>query len=133
MDQAAISSVISLHIRKPRWAESIAITSNGISISKEEQDGYLKVDRQWKAGDEIEIRYVMLPRHEDKLPNGQFALFYGPWLLGVDKLDSESYFNEETADNMLKTNEAHLTHAPERSSSNVFRIPASHFSVEIRR
>jgi DUF1680 family protein len=130
VDRTNANSAISVHIRKPIWAESIAITYNGSETKAEERDGYLIVKGQWKAGDEIEIHYVMRLRCEGKLTNNQFALIYGPWLLGADKLDSESYFNEETANNVLKMDGTHLPHESEQPSSNIFRVPTAHFSVE---
>jgi DUF1680 family protein len=45
-----------LRIRVPRWAQGIELPSGAI-----EQDGFAVIEREWRAGDEIVIRFPMRP------------------------------------------------------------------------
>jgi DUF1680 family protein len=50
-----------IRIRVPRWAKSIEILGEGAPIGTAEQDGFAVIEREWRAGDEIEIRFDVRP------------------------------------------------------------------------
>jgi DUF1680 family protein len=89
-----------LAIRRPNWANHIEVRLNGSGIELHESDGYVSLDRQWAAGDTVELKFTMELRTthaaEDRL-----AFSYGPWLLGAAAADNPAYFNELTAQNKL--------------------------------
>lgn len=72
-----------LRIRKPHWAGTMVVLLNGKPLTdlKEEQ-GYLVVQRTWKAGDQVELSVpsnlytVAMPDNPDRK-----AYFYGPVIL----------------------------------------------------
>ena len=47
-----------LKLRVPGWAKSMAVSVNGVSASGTRENGFLTIDRTWKAGDAIAIRFA---------------------------------------------------------------------------
>ncbi len=126
----------SIMVRHPEWAVSIELRLNGSVIAPKEQDGYLIASRSWKTGDVLELQYRPVIRREVKVADRRGSLFYGPWLLGLDRLDSEPYFNEETAQNVLIGSRAdmvsaHASGTPPESGKS-FEVPISHFPIGYR-
>ena len=92
-----------LSIRKPEWAEAIAVYVNGIPASHSLESGYAVIDRDWKAGDEVTVHYNMSLRAEPCEVNGirRTVYWFGPWLLGAPASENPAYFNELTVENKL--------------------------------
>ena len=119
-----------LSVRVPNWAESIRKTvlvdGKAISDAKAEvvsdgnEEPLLKAygrsaghGRIWKAGDVMEVRLACVLRFVDRnkrvfrqgeLPEEQpveAAVFYGPWLLGVNAHTNPMFHGEPYADNIL--------------------------------
>jgi DUF1680 family protein len=92
-----------LSIRKPEWAEAIAIYINNTPASHPIESGYAVMDRDWEAGDEVTIHYNMSLRAEPTEVNGTSRTVYwlGPWLLGAPASENPAYFNELTVENKL--------------------------------
>ena len=77
------SSAFAVRIRKPRWATTYSIKTNGAvqNVFANEQ-GYLVVNRKWKNNDKIECSFGENIYTEAIPDNGnRKALFYGPVLL----------------------------------------------------
>lgn len=81
------SSHFNLMVRYPSWVKdgSLKITVNGKNIPiKAHPSSYIAIDREWKAGDEVQI---LLPMHNslEQLPNvpNYIALLHGPIVLGA--------------------------------------------------
>jgi hypothetical protein len=69
-----------LRIRVPRWAEGVELLHNGAPIRVIEQDGFALIERDWRAGDEIVLRFAMSPKlhhqvscsvQESRAPHGE--------------------------------------------------------------
>jgi len=96
---------VSLAVRKPGWAERMTVTANGKPIDTTESDGYVMPSRRLKPGERVEVEFVyqarLLTRDGQTLGLDQVtdkpveaALYYGPWLLGVDEADNPMFFGE---------------------------------------
>ena len=84
-----------ISIRKPYWAKSMSLKSNGIPFEAKEQDGYLSINKIWKEGDEIEvnldydIRFITRQKQTISLDKAkaninEIAFQFGPYLMSVD-------------------------------------------------
>ena len=51
-----------LRLRVPGWADGTTIEVNGQAISGIDVGGFAKIDRTWKDGDVVEVRFPMAPR-----------------------------------------------------------------------
>jgi DUF1680 family protein len=76
-----------LKLRIPTWCHDSSIEINHQTVSPHaERDGYVKLNRKWKSGDEVLLRLKLEPRivlgnhkNEDKA-----AVLYGPLVLAAD-------------------------------------------------
>jgi DUF1680 family protein len=72
-----------LALRAPSWATSLAVSVNGSRVGAKVENGFLTIDRDWKAGDEVGVECSAEPRwvraHPNVLPcAGRVALQCGP-------------------------------------------------------
>ena len=98
----ADGGVRTLAIRRPDWAPAIEASVDGRPLPVDISNGYLRLNRAWRTGDTVQIRYRMqtrLVRHPQK--SNQVALFHGPWLLGLDELMSPHFFGELASQNRV--------------------------------
>lgn len=91
-----------LRLRAPRWTRDFRVLVNGRRApGKAEPTGYFVVDRSWRTGDQVEVRFPMHVRAEAMPddPNLQ-AFFYGPLVLagdlGKEGLTPASYRGDKT-------------------------------------
>ncbi len=87
---------LALKIRQPFWTAKLALTVNGTAAEAQaDATGYATLQREWKDGDQVEVRLPMALRVEP-LPGAPklAALCYGPVVLagelgtaGLDKLN----------------------------------------------
>jgi hypothetical protein len=102
-----------LLIRKPSWAAQIALNWNGSPVEASRQAGHLKLERGWNKGDRLEVRFRCGARFFlrdgralsiDQLPAGttQAALYFGPWLMGVDEQQDPFFFGEPWNSNVIE-------------------------------
>ncbi len=91
---------VQVRIRKPEWSENLTIRINKKVVPCVFESGYAMVNRTWKVGDVVEIRYAMALRHEAASSN-RASFWFGPWLLGAPAAENPAYFNELTAENKL--------------------------------
>jgi len=89
-----------LRIRKPEWAAIMTVRVNGEVNLAPIEDGYARIQREWRDSDVVAVHYAMTLRSE---PSGKdrLAYFLGPWLLGAPASENSAYFNELTAQNKL--------------------------------
>jgi DUF1680 family protein len=75
-----------LRLRIPSWSTDTVATLNGEEIEGVEPGKYLKVDREWKAGDVIELGFDMSLRGwvGERASAGRVSLYRGPILLAFD-------------------------------------------------
>jgi DUF1680 family protein len=97
---SATKTSVSLRIRKPEWAETLGIRLNGRVGEFPQENGYVRIEPPWVAGDVVQVEYGMQLKSQ---PGGKNRVFftYGPWLLGAAASDNPAYFNELTTDNRL--------------------------------
>lgn len=82
MIQQNEGKISALNLRIPRWTDAMEVKVNGNTLKSENRNGYLRLERFWKAGDVIEL---VVPMHlrKEYVPDSpdKFAFFYGPVLL----------------------------------------------------
>jgi len=74
-------------MRLPAWCQSPSVQVKGQPVALSPgADGYLAVQRSWKNGDQIELRFKLEPRVVigDHKNSGKIALFYGPLVLAAE-------------------------------------------------
>lgn len=72
-----------IHLRFPTWADAVTVLVNGKKVNINAQPGSLiTLDRKWKNGDRLEMRWKIQVRSEVMPDNpDRWALLYGPLLL----------------------------------------------------
>jgi hypothetical protein len=74
-------------LRMPAWCQSPSVLVKGQPVAiTAGADGYLAVQRSWKDGDQIDLRFKLEPRvvvgdHKNK---GKIAVLYGPLVLAAE-------------------------------------------------
>jgi hypothetical protein len=75
-------------LRMPAWCRSASVQVMGqpVDISPG-QDGYVAIQRSWKDGDKIELRFKLEPQVVvgDHKNSGKIAVLYGPLVLTADE------------------------------------------------
>jgi uncharacterized protein len=87
IDPSAASD-FSVKLRIPAWCAGPKVAVNGRKVSTQSQaDGYLQIQRTWKAGDRIDLTLKMEPRVVvgDHKNAGKAAVLYGPLVLAADQ------------------------------------------------
>ncbi len=51
-----------LRLRIPAWSSVPVVLVNGLEVDASHDDGFVKIERTWKAGDVVELRLPMSPR-----------------------------------------------------------------------
>jgi uncharacterized protein len=51
-----------LRLRIPAWVSGSVILINGLQVDAPQDGGFAKIERTWKAGDALELRFPMSPR-----------------------------------------------------------------------
>ena len=124
-----------LRVRVPEWA-SVEASINGGAVTAAESD-WLQLERGWRAGDRVELRYRMRTRAEEYRPPeafralaGRVLLWHGPWLLAVDRQASPNFFDEPHDRNQIELPAAGASSlAAGAATSNAFTIPVAHFAL----
>ncbi|MBN2308217.1 MAG: glycoside hydrolase family 127 protein [Candidatus Hydrogenedentes bacterium] len=101
-----------LAIRRPAWAGRMALSVNGAAADVSDHEGYLVCRRAWQAGDTVAVDIECRVRLEtrtgalmslDELGDTpvEAVLWYGPWILGVNKSHCPLFFGEPWAGNVI--------------------------------
>ncbi len=82
-------------LRIPEWARSFTVSVNGDAQSLEAKDGFITIDRAWKAGDSIKLDLPMQIEFMESHPMAEeqrnhLALMRGPILFCVEGQDVPS-------------------------------------------
>ena len=80
-------------VRVPGWARSYTLSAGGDPVAAAPEDGYVYIERDWRAGDVIELRLEMAVRrvqahpavHEDC---GRVAVMRGPLVFCAEEQDN---------------------------------------------
>lgn len=94
----AAEAEFTLSLRVPGWAESARLSVNGEVLSMEPENGYLRLKRHWKAGDEVRLELALSPRrifaHPKVTPDqGRTALMRGPLVYCLEETDNGGDLN----------------------------------------
>jgi len=76
-----------LRLRRPHWAQDgFSVSVNGEPHAAElTSSGYARIQRTWKPGDRVDVRFPMTLRTESMPDNPKrIAVFYGPTLLAAN-------------------------------------------------
>src|SRR6202453_1425219 len=60
--EPAVALSFPLRLRIPAWASIPVILVNGLPVNTPHDAGFAKIERRWKAGDVVELRFPMSPR-----------------------------------------------------------------------
>lgn len=84
-----------LHLRQPGWCDRLELKVNGQSIQAvpKTDNGYVRLDREWHAGDVVSLRLDMPVQRIQAHPNiqdcaGKVALQRGPIVYALEGLDN---------------------------------------------
>jgi uncharacterized protein len=87
-----------LSLRRPSWCQSFSAKVNSQDISARLDKGYIRMEREWKTGDLVEIEFVMPPflveanRRVDSV-RGCVALQRGPLVYCFEEQDQQQGVN----------------------------------------
>jgi DUF1680 family protein len=127
---SASDKAASLRIRKPEWADALAIRLNDAPGEFPVEDGYVDIRRAWRTGDIVTGHYGMSLRSQSG-EKKRVAYLFGPWLLGAPQSDDPAYFNELTTENKLspaKLQPRSLTTPPDRPFTVPVVATSFHFT-----
>ena len=129
---------VRIALRKPEWADRVALAVNGKDAEASEQDGYVTLGTPLHGGDRLDIAFALRSRivkrdrtvlNLDQLTQEPIegALFHGPWLLGVDEAHAPQFFGEPWTGNEIL-----LSQGLERAGvgEGSLAIPAAHIPCE---
>ncbi|MDY0914555.1 glycoside hydrolase family 127 protein [Rathayibacter festucae] len=80
-------------LRIPGWATDVVLLVNGVPFDTTVQSGYLRVRRQWQAGDVLGLSFAVMPRLTHSRPEveasvGRVAIERGPIVYCVEGVDN---------------------------------------------
>lgn len=102
---------VPFHLRIPGWTDMAAVSVNGEEVPDKAQAGtYLKIEREWSAGDEIELDFAMPVRFMEANPKvtqlkSRIAVMRGPLVYclelprqegGEEIINQGIFFSENT-------------------------------------
>jgi len=76
-----------LKLRMPAWCRATSVQMKGQPLANTSgPDGYVAIQRSWKDGDQLELRFKLEPQVVvgDHKNNGKLAVLYGPLVLAAD-------------------------------------------------
>jgi len=71
-----------LHLRVPAWADGAVVAMNGAKVGDVKRGSYLRIDREWKTGDHVEITLPM-KIHAVKGFNESVSIERGPLIYSL--------------------------------------------------
>ncbi len=80
--EPAVALSFPLRLRIPAWAGVPVILVNGLPVNTPHDAGFAKIERTWKAGDVVELRFPMSPRVV-KGYNDSISLESGPLVFSL--------------------------------------------------
>lgn len=89
----AVPARFSLVLRVPGWAEGVSLAVNGQPVAVQPEKGYVTIDRDWRAGDRVQLDLPMPARRAYAHPCvdadiGRAALMRGPLVYCVEEIDN---------------------------------------------
>ena len=76
-----------LRLRVPGWSRRTAVAVNGAPVQDVAPGGYVTIEREWAAGDVVELSFDMSPRLwvGEREAAGKVSVYRGPLLLAYDQ------------------------------------------------
>lgn len=116
-----------VYLRYPEWTKNVEVKVNGKKINvKQQPSSYITVNRIWKNGDKIEVRYPMsLHLAETNDNRDKAAVMYGPLVLagvmGSEGMAAPAPFSDPQLYNDYYTYDYHVP-ADLKTSLNLNRL-----------
>ncbi|MCE5198058.1 MAG: beta-L-arabinofuranosidase domain-containing protein [Armatimonadota bacterium] len=88
------SSTFALKLRIPGWSDGVEVSLNGEPLEAADvEKGYLKINREWRNGDKVELNFPMLVKRIYANPNvkqdsGMVAMQRGPIVYCLEGVDN---------------------------------------------
>ena len=97
IDPEAVSR-FTLSLRIPEWADGFSLTLNGEALKASPEKGYVRIARDWQAGDSLVLDLAMAPKrlfaNTHIAPDqGRVALLRGPFVYCVEGTDHSAPLN----------------------------------------
>ena len=110
--EQAPADAAAMDLRVPAWAQSMTLRINGETASARGEGGMMHIERAWRAGDvvDVDFDYQFTFHTRDGKTFGaanltdsprEAALYYGPWLLGVDEIFDPMFHGEPWQENVI--------------------------------
>ena len=82
-----------LHLRIPYWSAKSSVLVNGQSVPEVKAGAYLTLDREWKAGDTVQIHLDMSLHYwrGEQQAAGKASIYHGPVLLALEGAQNEVF------------------------------------------
>lgn len=87
-----INTDFTVALRIPSWSKQVEVTVNGKNEKEVLPGSYLQIERKWKKGDKITIRFDLRARLVEQ--NGAQAIVRGPIVLARDSRFNDGYIDE---------------------------------------
>ena len=102
-----------IYFRIPSWDQKTKILINDEEINYETFNGYAKINRKWKAGDKIELKFDFTPRFVRTNPNVRYnirkaCIFRGPILYCLEEKDNGKNLNNIMIDSLNDIDEKNI-------------------------
>jgi DUF1680 family protein len=87
-------SRFALRLRVPEWSPAFTVSVNGVPVAAPSLDrGYIRIDREWAAGDRVMLSLAMPPRLLSARPElvfdlGRVAVQRGPFIYCIEESDA---------------------------------------------
>jgi len=131
-----------LAIRRPSWADEIRIEVNDESVIPQPSGDYIEIVREWARGDTVRVAFTYAARlvsrdgktlRLDDLSAEpvEAALFYGPWLLGVDSAFDPLFYGEPWQENAICLPHALMPVEPV-GHGDPLAVDCAHFRADYR-
>jgi DUF1680 family protein len=95
--QSGPEKAVTFKVRLPEWAEQARLTVNDQAIEPRLEQGYLSLEKEWRAGDRFELSFSLQVRAlpgpvlgQHLLSQEEAAVFYGPWLFCINDAHNPS-------------------------------------------
>jgi DUF1680 family protein len=128
---AASAGSTELAIRVPAWCHRAEVTVNGSRLDAAPRDGWLRLDREWSAGDTVVLVLAMPVRAHGSHPHvdatrGSLALARGPLVYCAEQQDNEGDLDDVvvTAADAARATLAEARLTPEGTESVILTVPA---------
>lgn len=110
---SAPASPLAIALRHPSWCARPEVSVNGRRVGVRSRDGYITLQRRWRAGDRVHVRYPMELRIETTPDDpSRGAVLYGPIVLagqlGTDGMQAPAPFSDPTVRNDYYTYDYHI-------------------------